>query len=80
MIVTAIFSDSMCVGMLVLPREIVGISDASMTRNPSKPRTFPAVSVTAVRSFASVLLRQVPTGWKMVVPTLPAAVSISASD
>ena len=38
-IITAAFSAIMTVGAFVLPDVIVGITEASTTRNPSTPRT-----------------------------------------
>src|SRR5262249_13733275 len=58
---SATFSATMMVGMLVLPRGSVGMMDASTTRNPAKPRSWPVVSTTAMRSLGAPM-RQVPTG------------------
>jgi hypothetical protein len=49
LIAAEIFSASMMVGMLVLPRGTVGMIEASTTRNPAMPSTRPLVSVTASR-------------------------------
>ena len=54
------FSATMIVGALVLPLVRNGIADESMTRRPSRPRTFSAGSTTAM---SSVPILQVPTGW-----------------
>jgi 4-amino-4-deoxy-L-arabinose transferase-like glycosyltransferase len=63
-IAAEIFSATMMVGMLVLARGTVGISDASTTRRPSMPCTRPAGSTTASRSSAGPI-RQVPATWNM---------------
>ena len=57
---SAPFSAIIIVGAFVLPRVIVGITEASITRRPSTPRTRSSGSTTAS---SSVPIRQVPTGW-----------------
>ncbi len=68
----------MMVGELVLPEVMVGMTDASTTRRPSMPRTRSCASTTAPASSARPM-RQVPTGWKMVVPISPAARASASS-
>ncbi len=48
------------VGALVLPPISVGITEASITRSPSTPRTRNCVSTTEA---SSLPMRQVPMGW-----------------
>ena len=62
----------MSVGEFVLPDVMVGMIEASITRRRSMPRTLNLASTTAVGSLSRPILH-VPTGWKIVVPTLPAA-------
>ena len=50
------FSATMIVGALVLPRGIVGMTEASTTRRPSRPMTRSSSSTTEP-------IAQVPTGW-----------------
>ena len=69
----------MTTGELVLPEVMVGMMEASMTRKRSMPRTRSRESTTAPGSSARPIL-QVLTGWKMVVPTSPAALTSSSSD
>ncbi len=66
------------VGEFVLPDVMNGITDASTIRSPAMPRTRNRLSTTA-RSSSARPIRQVPTGWKIVVPTAPAASISSAS-
>jgi len=51
----------MSVGELVLPEVMVGMTDASMTRSRSMPRTLRSASTTAIVSVERPIL-QVPTG------------------
>ena len=60
-ITSEIFSAIMMVGALVLPPISVGITEASITRNPSRPITLNCESTTAIGSLATPIL-QVPTG------------------
>jgi len=71
-IIAAPFSAIIMVGELVLPDVITGITEASTTRRPSRPNTRSRSSTTASGSLLRPILA-VPTGWKMVVPTSPAA-------
>ena len=66
------------VGAAVLPDVIIGITEASATLSPVTPRTLNRVSTTADASPA-VPIRQVPTGWNIVVPISPAALINSSS-
>ena len=54
---------TMTVGAWVWPRMIRGITEASTTRSPSRPRTRSSESTTAA---SSLPIRQVPTGWNAV--------------
>ena len=54
------FSAIITVGALVLPPINDGITEASMTRKPSTPRTRSSGSTTLV---GSLPMRQLPTGW-----------------
>ena len=67
----------MMVGLLVLPEVTVGMIEASITRRFSSPWTFSRSLTTAC---GSLPILQVPTGWKIVVPTSPAPLASSASD
>ena len=58
----AILSAIMMVGALVLPPTRVGITEASTTRSPCRPRTRQRWSTTAIGSLSGPIL-QVPTGW-----------------
>lgn len=64
----------MMTGELQLPDEMVGMIEASATRKADTPRTRNSVSTTALGSVATPIL-QVPTGWKIVVPISPAALT-----
>ncbi|MCY1216284.1 hypothetical protein D9M72_281560 [compost metagenome] len=57
---SAAFSPIMIAGALVLPPTSVGITEASATRSPSRPRTRSSGSTTAM---SSIPILQVPTGW-----------------
>ena len=59
----------MMTGEFVLPEVIVGMIEASTTRNPESPWTRSWASTTAKGSSP---MRHVPTGWKMVVAISPA--------
>ncbi len=78
-IISAPRSAIITVGELVLPEVIVGMIEASTTRRASMPCTRSRESTTAAGSEAGLIL-QVPTGWKIVVPTSPAAFASSSSD
>lgn len=67
-IIAAAFSAIIKVGELVFPEVIAGITDASAMRSPVTARQRSRASTTASAS-PSGPIRQVPTGWKMVVPT-----------
>jgi hypothetical protein len=60
---SAALSPIMIDGALVLPPGMLGMTDASATRRPSRPRRRSAGSTTAI---ASRPIRQVPTGWYTV--------------
>ena len=70
------FSAIMIVGELVLPLTIVGMTEASAMRSLPRARNLSRGSTTAS---SSAPMRQVPTGWKIVVPMSPAARRRSAS-
>jgi hypothetical protein len=57
---SAAFSPIMMTGECVCPRVIVGMTDASATRRPSRPRTR-KVGSTHGHEIGAIL--QVPTGW-----------------
>ena len=59
-------STSIIVGRHVLPVGMVGMIEASTTRNPSTPRTRQDASTTASESTELPIL-QVPEGWKIGV-------------
>jgi hypothetical protein len=69
----------MMVGELVLPDVMVGITEASTTRNRSMPNTRKRSSTTAIGSLGSPIFA-VPTGWKIVVPMSPADFANVASS
>ena len=60
------------VGALVFPEVMRGKIEASITRKRLIPRTRSSSSTTAI---GSLPILQVPTGWKMVVPSSPAALA-----
>ena len=69
---SAAFSAIMTVGAWVLPRMIVGITEASATRSPSTPTT--------LRSLPTTLpIAQVPTGWPALISEARSQASISPS-
>ena len=72
------FSAIIMVGAAVLPEVMVGITDASITRNPAIPRKRKRPSNTAIGSLSGPILT-VPTGWKMVEATAPAPIARSSS-
>src|SRR5580700_521549 len=78
-IIAAPFSAIIMVGELVFPEVIAGITEASTTRRPSRPNTRSRSSTTASGSLLRPILA-VPTGWKIVVPTSPAAFTRLASS
>ena len=78
-IIAAPFSAIIAVGVLVLPEVIVGITEASTTRRPSRPKKRSRSSTTA-EGVAGEPHLAVPTGWKMVVPMSPAAFARDASS
>ena len=78
-IIAAPFSAIIMVGALVLPDVIVGITEASTTRRRSSPMKRSRSSTTAIGSLARPILA-VPTGWKIVVPMSPAALTSAASS
>ena len=67
----------MMAAALVLPDTMVGMIDPSAMRRPCSPRTFSFSSTTAA---ASLPMRQVPVGWKMVMPVSRTNLSMSASE
>jgi hypothetical protein len=75
------FSAIMIVAALVLPEMTAGITEASMTRNPSMPWTRSSVSTTAL---SCEPIMQVLVWWKVVLPVFlacsrrPASLSIWA--
>ncbi|MCY1249841.1 hypothetical protein D9M72_634120 [compost metagenome] len=75
-IIAAAFSAIMIVGELVLPEVIVGMIEASAILKPCSPRRRNSGSTTLA---GSAPIRQVPTGWKIVVPISPAARRRSSS-
>ena len=64
---SAAFSAIIKVAALVLAEIMVGMTEASATRSPSSPCTSRVGLTTAAESAAGPI-RQVPTGWKVVVP------------
>ena len=64
------------VGLAVLPETMDGMIDASTTRSPSRPLRRRSGATTAP---SSTPMRQVPTGWKMVVAMSPIPRSRSSS-
>src|SRR3954463_2367960 len=75
--ITEAWRASAWVGAFVLPLVMLGMIEASMTRRPSTPFTLSLASTTA-RS--SLPMRQVPTGWNIVVTALLIQSPISLSD
>ncbi len=70
------FSAIITVDALVL---IVGITEASITRNASTPMTRRSTSTTALASCGAPILA-VPTGWKIVVARARKAASKASSS
>lgn len=67
------FSAIITVGLFVFPDVIRGITLVSHTLSPFTPLTLIRPSNTAIPSPPPPILH-VPAGWKIVVPTLPAAI------
>ena len=61
---SAAFSATMIVGALVLHEGTNGITEASTTRRPSRPRSLRSGVTTAA---SPVPIAQVPTGWWSVL-------------
>lgn len=73
---SAAFSPTMTVGACVLPPGMSGMIDASATRSPAMPRTTSLASTTAI---GSVPMRQVPTGWNVVIALARSQAASAAS-